>query len=66
MKLNFQYWKNYLLFAYLLEGERKKLEKMYQELNEMELKNCDKASKESNAVAVCNGAVYELKFKNVI
>ena len=27
--------------------------------NEMELKNWDKASKESIAVAVCNGAVYE-------
>ena len=31
--------------------------------NEMELKNWDKASKESIAVAVCNGAVYEPKFK---
>ena len=30
--------------------------------NEMELKNWDKASKESIAVAVCNGAVYEPKF----
>ena len=29
----------------------------------MELKNWDKASKESIAVAVCNGAVYEPKFK---
>ena len=28
-----------------------------------ELKNWDKASKESIAVAVCNGAVYEPKFK---
>ena len=27
--------------------------------NEMELKNLDKSSKESIAVAVCNGAVYE-------
>ena len=27
--------------------------------NEMELKNWDKASKESISVAVCNGAVYE-------
>ena len=27
--------------------------------NEIELKNWDKASKESIAVAVCNGAVYE-------
>ena len=31
--------------------------------NEMELKNWDKSSKESIAVAVCNGAVYEPKFK---
>ena len=30
---------------------------------EIELKNWDKASKESIAVAVCNGAVYEPKFK---
>ena len=30
---------------------------------EMELKNWDKASKESIAVAVCNGAVYEPEFK---
>ena len=31
--------------------------------NEMELKNWDKASKESIAVAVCNGAVYEPKLQ---
>ena len=31
--------------------------------NEMELKNWDKASKESIAVAVCNGAVYEPELK---
>ena len=31
--------------------------------NEIELKNWDKPSKESIAVAVCNGAVYESKFK---
>ena len=31
--------------------------------NEMELKNWDKASKESIAVAVCNGAVYESELK---
>ena len=31
--------------------------------NEMELKNWDKASKESIAVAVCNGAVYEPKYE---
>ena len=30
---------------------------------EMKLKNWDKASKESIAVAVCNGAVYEPKLK---
>ena len=30
---------------------------------EIELNNWDKASKESIAVAVCNGAVYEPKFK---
>ena len=29
----------------------------------MELKNWDKASKESIAVAVCNGAVYETELK---
>ena len=29
--------------------------------NEMELKNWDRAAKESIAVAVCNGAVYEPK-----
>ena len=31
--------------------------------NEMELKNWDKESKESIAVAVCNGAVYEPELK---
>jgi len=31
--------------------------------NEMKLKNWDKASKESIAVAVCNGAVYEPEVK---
>ena len=31
--------------------------------NEIELKALDKASKEIIAVAVCNGAVYEPKFK---
>ena len=41
------------------------LKKTYQwiDKNEMELKNWDKASKESIAVAVCNGAVYEPEFK---
>ena len=33
---------------------------------EMKLKNWDKASKESIAVAVCNGAVYEPKFNKLI
>ncbi len=39
--------------------------KTYQwiDTNEIELKNWDKASKESIAVAVCNGAVYEPKIK---
>ena len=31
--------------------------------NEKEIKNWDKASKESIAVAVCNGAVYEPELK---
>ena len=31
--------------------------------NEIELKNWDKPSKQSIAVAICNGAVYEPKFK---
>ena len=31
---------------------------------EMKLKNVDKISKETVAVASCNGAVYEPKFKN--
>ena len=31
--------------------------------NDMELKNWDKASKETIAVAVCNGAVYEPELK---
>ena len=37
------------------------LKKTYQwiDKNEMELKNWDRASKESISVAVCNGAVYE-------
>ena len=41
------------------------LKKTYQwvDKNEMELKNWDRASKESISVAVCNGAVYEPKFK---
>ena len=41
------------------------LKKTYQwiDKNEMELKDWDKASKESIAVAVCNGAVYETEFK---
>ena len=41
------------------------LKKTYQwiDKNDMELKNLDKASKESIAVAVCNGAVYEPELK---
>ena len=37
------------------------LKKTYQwiDKNEMDLKNWDRASKESISVAVCNGAVYE-------
>ena len=34
IELNFYYWNNYLLIDYLMEEERKKLEKLYQELNE--------------------------------
>ena len=43
------------------------LKKTYQwiDKNEMELKNWNKASKENIAVAVCNGAVYEPKFKRM-
>ena len=41
------------------------LKKTYQwiDKNQLELKNLDKSSKESIAVAICNGAVYEPKFK---
>tara|TARA_B100000161_G_C33315829_1_gene309158 strand:- start:91 stop:345 length:255 start_codon:yes stop_codon:yes gene_type:complete len=41
------------------------IKKTYQWINknEIELKKMDKASKQSIAVAVCNGAVYEPKFK---
>ena len=41
------------------------LKKTYQWIdnNEIGLKNWDKASKKSVAVAVCNGAVYEPKLK---
>ena len=44
------------------------LKKTYQwiDKNEIELKNWDKVSKESIAVAVCNGAVYEPKSKKGI
>jgi len=40
------------------------LKKTYQwiDKNELELKKWDKASKESIAVAICNGAVYETIF----
>ena len=42
------------------------LKKTFQwiDAKEMELKNWDRASKESIAVAVCNGAVYEPKLKS--
>ena len=42
------------------------LKKTYQwiDKNEVELKDWDRASKESIAVAVCNGAVYEPEFKS--
>ena len=61
-----------LIFISLLPVSKKAfywnqcLKKTYQwiDKNEMELKNWDKASKESIAVAVCNGAVYEPKPKN--
>ena len=41
------------------------LRKTYQwiDKNDLELKNWDKESKQSIAVAVCNGAVYEPKLK---
>ena len=41
------------------------LKKTYQwiDKNEMDLKNWDRASKESISVAVCNGAVYEPNVK---
>ena len=41
------------------------LKKTYQwiDKNEIELKNWDKASKQSIAVAICNGAVYEPELK---
>ena len=48
--------------AYYWNQCRKKTYKWIDK-NEMELKNWDKASKENIAVAVCNGAVYEPKFK---
>ena len=56
-----------LIFISLIPISRKAfywnkcLKKTYQwiDKNEMELKNWDKASKESIAVAVCNGAVCE-------
>ena len=60
-----------LIFISLLPISKKALywnqcfKKTFQwiDLNEMELKNWDKASKESIAVAVCNGAVYEPEVK---
>ena len=61
----------FLIFISLIPVSKKAFywnqcfKKTYQWIDEkeMELKNWDKASKESIAVAVCNGAVYEPKFK---
>ena len=60
-----------LIFLSLIPISRKALywnkcfKKTFQwiDKNEMELKNWDRASKESIAVAVCNGAVYETEIK---
>tara|TARA_A100001388_G_C28723027_1_gene477445 strand:+ start:949 stop:1203 length:255 start_codon:yes stop_codon:yes gene_type:complete len=60
-----------LIFISLLPVSKKAfywnqcIKKTYQWINknEIELKKMDKASKQSIAVAVCNGAVYEPKFK---
>ena len=60
-----------LIFISLIPISRKALywnkcfKKTFQwiDKNEMELKNWDRASKESIAVAVCNGAVYETEIK---
>ena len=60
-----------LIFISLLPISKKSFywnqcfKKTYQWIDnkEMEIKNWDKASKESIAVAVCNGAVYEPKPK---
>ena len=60
-----------LIFISLLPVSKKSfywnqcIKKTYQWINknEIELKKMDKASKQSIAVAVCNGAVYEPKFK---
>ena len=42
------------------------LKKTYEwiDINAIELKNFDRASKESISVAICNGAVYEPKLKS--
>ena len=61
-----------LIFISLIPISKKALywnqcfKKTYQWIDkkEMELKNWDKASKESISVAVCNGAVYETKSKS--
>ena len=60
-----------LIFISLIPISRKALywnkcfKKTFQwiDKNEIELKNWDRASKESIAVAVCNGAVYETEIK---
>ena len=60
-----------LIFISLIPISRKALywnkcfKKTFQwiDKNEMELKNWDRASKESIAVTVCNGAVYETEIK---
>jgi len=60
-----------LIFISLLPVSKKAFfwnqcfKKTYQWIDkkEMEIKDWDKASKESIAVAVCNGAVYEPKLK---
>ena len=60
-----------LIFISLIPISRKALywnkcfKKTFQwiDKNEMEQKNWDKSSKESIAVAVCNGAVYEPELK---
>ena len=62
-----------LIFIFLIPVSKKSFywnkcfKKTYQwiDKNEMELKNLDRASKESISVAVCNGAVYEPTLKRL-